>query len=682
MWKRAILSGFLALASQEHLHAAPLTDNVDPVAPPLAQSLSAASAHTAGLVLEVGAGRYTLGTGRLWRIEAADGRSIGLYFEGRGSLVWSADTPNAARVYAENARRAGGLRVGKDRTLAAEFGQAAFYFSRGAQPNLETAFSPEAATPASGLEGLRRRFRNDRLPSPEYGAAAAGAVPFVEVLIAADKDIRHVVDDAFAGEEALFVLGPLAFAPAGFPDWRFGVPVAVRPRGRSRRETPRPAIRLVDVDADVRETDRNRGLFDVRETLRFERAAEGVALDLVSETMTSWKYSVLPTNMTSVTGEDGRRLPYVLDKDRLFVYFHPAVRAGQTLKIRFGYDAGFFERLHGYNFWELPHASGWSRQPTPTLTRGAWYPQPVNGGFVSPHTFRAQVRARKPLTPFATGEIVRRVEDGDWNLVETRMDRPVRSATVLAGTYTIMENTADGVTCRVASYGLKKGKTGGDLLILFHPMRRLYETYFGRFPWKEYTIVDAPMFDPVGQASPAMTRIPWDIHDVIYGGIYERLAHDVAHSWWGDSVWGAQPADRWIDESFSHTAASRAIEVLGSEADFRRLSNIWKAHARDAAGRAPIPLAGDVTEPLSFRSSSDIPLDRYYLLTFKGTSLLQAIRDETGDQVFFTILQRFFASNEGSPDVTTDRFVAFLSEATKKDWSPWFEKYYYGFELP
>jgi hypothetical protein len=682
MGQRAILSGILAsLAFQGPLHAAPPAGDVDPVARLRAQSLSAASAHTAGLVLEFGAGRYTLETGRLWRIEASDGRAIGLFFEGQGSFAWTADDANAARVYSENARRVGGFRAAKDRTLTAEFGQAAFYFSRAAQPALEATFSPEGATPASGLEALRRRFRNDRAPSPEFGAAAAGAQPYAEVLIAAGKDLRHVVDDAFAGEEALFVLGPLAFAPAGFPDWRFAVPVAVRPRGRSRREAPRPAIQLVDVDADVRETDRDRGLFDVRETLRFERAADGVALDLVSETLTSWSYSILPTTMTSVTGVDGRPLPYVLDKDRLFVFFDPAVRAGQTMKIRFGYDAGYFERDRGYDFWELPHASGWSRQPTPLQTRGAWFPQPV-GTFVPGHTFHARVRARKPLIPFATGNVVRRTEDGDWNLVETLTSRPVRSATVLAGNYTIMEGTEGGVTCRVASYGWAKPEAGSRMLALFHTMRRFFETYFGRFPWKEYTIIDTPAFDPVGQASPGMARIPWSIDNFIYGGIFERLGSDVVHSWWGDSVWGAQPADRWIDEAFALAGAGRAVEVLGSEADFRRLRNIWRAHARDARSRAPIPLAGDVTEPLVHRKGSDIPEDRYHLLYFKGASLLEAIREETGDQVFFTVLQRFLASYEGSPEVTTDRFVAFLSEATKKDWSPWFEKYYYGLELP
>lgn len=683
MWLRASLLGALGgLALQGPLAAGPLVDAVDPVASLRSQSLSAVSAHTAGVVLEVGSGRYTLKSGRLWWIEASDGQTIGIFFEGRGTLVWSADDANAARVYADNAGRVGGLHAEKDRSLAADFAQAAFYFSMTARPDVKATFSLEPATPASGLDELRRRFAKDRRPSPEIGVAAAGVEPYVEVLVGADKDLRHVVDDAFAGEESLLVLETLEAAPGGFPDWRFPVPVAVRPRGRTRREAPRPSVRLVEVEANVKEKDQNRGLLEVHETLRFEHAADAVAFELVSDMLTSRMYSVLPTVMQSVTGEDGQPLPFVLEKDRLFVFFRPAARAGQAIKLTFEYDGGFFERIGGHNFWELPHEIAWSRQPSPLSHRGAWYPQPISGGFIPAHTFRARVRARKPLTPFATGETVRRGEDGDWNLVETRMDRPVRSVTVLAGSYTIQEETANGVTCRVASYGLAKGKAGARMLAIFHHMRRFYESYFGRFPWKEYEILDAPAFDPVGQASPGMTRIPWGINNFFYGGIFERLAHDVAHSWWGDSLWGAQARDRWIDEAFAEVAAGRAMEVLGSGADFSRLRNIWKVRARDAMGRAPIPLAGDLTERASYVSSSGLPVDRYWLLYFKGASLLQAIREETGDQVFFMVLRRFLASFEGVPNVTADRFVELLSEATKKDWGPWFEKYYYGFELP
>ena len=47
------------------------------------------------------------------------------------------------------------------------------------------------------------------------------------------------------------------------------------------------------------------------------------------------------------------------------------------------------------------------------------------------------VRVRKPFLAFASGETVRREKDGEWNLVETRMDRPGPFATVIAGKYTL-----------------------------------------------------------------------------------------------------------------------------------------------------------------------------------------------------------------------------------------------------
>ena len=75
-------------------------------------------------------------------------------------------------------------------------------------------------------------------------------------------------------------------------------------------------------------------------------------------------------------------------------------------------------------------------------------------------------------------------------------------------------------------------------------------------------------------------------------------------------------------------------------------------------------------------------VDRTNLVYSKGAILLHTLRQELGDDLFFTTLRSFLRSFEKRGTVTTDDFVALLGFVTKKDWKPWFEKYYYGTEMP
>lgn len=671
----------LAAPAQETPKAAvetPVAELVDPVASLRDQRLSGASVAGSGKSFEIGGGTYSFSSGTLWQIVAKDGSAVGAFFEGQGRLTWAAGEPSAARVYADNAKRVGGIEIGRDNQLEASFGRAAFFFSPAARPDLGT-FSAAAAPPGEALTKLRQRFGADRLPSPEAGLAAAGPDGrYFAALVVAGKDLRHEVDDVLGAEESLSVVERPSGTPSTFPDWRFARAVGRRPVGRERRALPRPHFKLVDVAVDVRETDGGHGLLSAEETLLVERPIRAAALSLVSEELTPRIYSVVPTRMGSVTGEDGRPVPFVFEKNRVVVFFGEPLSPGTRKTLTFRYDGGYFARVGGDNYWELPLG-------------GSWYPQPLPLEAASLHTFRAVVRAKKPFLAFASGETVRRAEEGGWNLLETKLTRPVRFATILAGKYTVQEDTQDGVTCRVASYGVSKEKSGARLTNLFHKIRRFYEPYFGPFPWKEYTIVEINDYG-FGQAPPGMMRITGEAFQAnvlgdevaafFSGGINERLAHEIAHSWWGYVVWSGTRADSWIDEAFAEAAAGRAIEVLKDKGDFRRLENIWRTRAKDASRIAPVFLANDTVEKLGFFSSDDLFEHRFYLTYFKGATLLQAIRKDIGDDAFFTILKSFLRSFEKKSAVTTADFIGLLNYVTKKDWKPWFEKYYYGFEMP
>lgn len=683
------LAALLALLGAASLHAQdapPLQRQTtvvvegasDPSAPLREARPTGRAADLGGVTFDVGGGRYAFASGKAWELAAAGGQVVGFYFRGSGKLTWKAEDPAGQKVYAENASRLGGLDTGADGALVAAFDEGTFYFSPPMRPAfLEALNAAEGGAPADAFKASRARFLADRVPAPEIGVAAAGADGrFFEALLEAGKDVRHRFDEVLDDDETLTVVEKPSGTPFGFPDWRFAQQVGRRPvAGQSRRAAPRINARLTEVSVDVRETEKNRGLFEVKQTWVAERAIRALALQLSSEQLTERTFHVMPTTITAITDEAGKPVSFAFERDRLALFFPAPLVPGRAMTLTFRYDAGYFERGGGDNYWEL-------------ILGGGWYPEPLRPN-AALHTWKATVRSKKPLVPFASGETLRRAEDGEWNLVETKLDRPVPFAMVIAGKYTIQEETRDGITCRVASYGVSKEKSGAKLLNLFHKIRQFYEPYFGPFPFKQYDIVEINTYG-FGQAPPGMMRITREAFQAnVYGdtvaelfsqGVNERFAHEIAHSYFGYVVWSADWADQWIDETFAEVAAGRAIEELRDKGEFKRLANVWRDRGREASGKAPIFYANELRAKPG--SGSTIRTDRAYLVYFKGAMLLETIRKEVGEDAYFTILKSFLRSFEKKPAVTTEQFVGLLSYVTKKDWKPWFDRYYYGFENP
>ncbi|MHB8797298.1 MAG: M1 family metallopeptidase [Thermoanaerobaculia bacterium] len=645
-----------------------------PGAPYREPVLSGRAVDTAGATFTVGAARYELSSGTLWELTTKEGAPVGAFYLGAGSLTLSAGDPQAARLAARNAKHVGGAKE-VDGELRATFARATFLFSAALRPSWTFAAAEDA--PVRRFAAHVERFARDRTPQVASRLAIAEAAKgaFFAATLEADPDLRHVFDPMTDDEEVLRVVDRPAGLPGGFPEMRFSRDLSRRPLGRTRRQAPRVDARLVAVDVDVREGTAPWGELKATETFVAVRPVSFLVLDFATDTFV--KNDLLETRVRSLVDGDGRPLPYALGNGELVVSLPKPLAPGARLTLRLEYEAPYFERAGGDNLWELPIASG-------------WYPQPhaINA---SHHTFHALVRARRPLLPFASGDTVRRTEEEGWNVLETRLDKPVPFATVLAGRYTTQESTEDGVTCRVASYGIPKEMSGKMLLSVFHGVRKFYEWLLGPFPWKEFTIVEINDYG-FGQAPPGMMRITKEafqsnvftdeVSSLFSRGINQRVAHEIAHAYFGYVVSDASPQHQWISEAFSEIASMYAIEKLKGKAEGKKLAGSWAGSARHSAKAAPIDLANDLAPKIASTWDSSTAIDRIELVYSKGAHILQSLRVELGDDLFFTVLRSFLRSFEKQRDVTTDDFVALLSFATKKDWKPWFERYYYGTEMP
>ncbi len=264
-------------------------------------------------------------------------------------------------------------------------------------------------------------------------------------------------------------------------------------------------------------------------------------------------------------------------------------------------------------------------------------------------------------------------------------DKPVQFMVMMAGKYVFDEATQDGVTVRVASYASGNRRAFKKLVNLSQKMITYYTAFLGPFPFKEFNVVQINDLG-WGQAPPgfmfitneAFAPIGDRVNQLYSGGINERFAHEIAHQYWGHVVKMPSREEQWLTESFAEVSAGLLIRDLRGKSDFKGLTAVWESRAGMVADRAPIPLANMLRNRSDYASAA---LTRTYLLYFKGPWILDAVRRDIGDRSFLIFLrscQSTMAWRFGNTAIVEK----VLEAVTKKSWKPFFDRYYWGTEMP
>ena len=278
---------------------------------------------------------------------------------------------------------------------------------------------------------------------------------------------------------------------------------------------------------------------------------------------------------------------------------------------------------------------------------------------------------------------MRRVDEGDYNVVESRIDKPVQFTMVQAGKYSLYEDKRGEKIVRVATYALPNKRAAQQLTDLAFAMIDYYEYFLGAFPFREFSIIQVNDYG-FGQAPPAamfitneaFTPLATEVDQLFSQGINERFAHEIAHQYWAYVVRMPSEEEQWLTESFAEYSAALALRKLKDEASYKRLVSTWRGRARDGATVAPIPYANRIEgDPRMSR------IERTSLLYDKGPLLLYALHKELGDTQFLTFLKSYTRSFNFKFGTTND-VAGLLQFMTKKDYRPFFEKYFWGTAIP
>jgi hypothetical protein len=667
--RRSLIATSFALLCYISLHAA--ETNVAALAEAYEHPKLAPAAKVQGLSVGIGNMTFELTSGSASAVSAG-GQVVGLYFVGTGKYTYQTAEPVEAPLVVMESKKILGRtaeKQGDALTIQADFTE--LYLLTGGVPlpdlnagdgeplderfkKHQEKFAHSRLTPSSHLL-IRQRL--DRPVSP----VAVAEIDAAEAAV-------YIYDTVEAKSETLVgFTHHRGMAIRELSEAWFTAIVSEQPVGRNRRSFVDPAFLLSDLDYTLTAGDGDSATLSVTETIQ----PRSIPQDAYRFNLLS---NVWDTNgrsrefhLLSVKDDAGHDVAYHFAKNSLIVGLPQKTNA--PFKLHFEIAGDFLFHPHSDSFWEL------GVYP--------WFPQPdLNGQYYTVHSL---VKVKQPYTAFAPGDTIARTREGDYNVVENRLDKPVQFAVVLAGKYGVFEEKHEDVTIRVASYAGQNDAAMKQLSNLAYKMIKFYEPWLGPFPFKEFNIIEIHELG-YGQAPPATMFITKEAfnplssqeNQIFSKGINHRFAHEIAHQYWGIVVKMGSFEEQWITEAFAEYSSSLVIKKLKGDGAYASMIATWRANANDAAKVAPIPLANRITIPNDFRSF----LDRTFLIYDKGAYVLAVLHKQVGDDKFFTFmrsLQGIFAWK-----FLTTRDIAKVMQKVDdgKDYVPFFEHYYWGTEMP
>jgi hypothetical protein len=627
------------------------------------------------LPLKIGNLTLDLGEGEVAPFLIGEDR-VGLFFKGNGTFTYRTADPVERALVLFEAKKL-------DRT--AEKGADGSVTIRGSFERLHVlsggmelpAFAGEAGTGlADALRSHREAFGNVRLEPPSHLLVRqrldepSSPVAFVEM--GGSDNNAYVLDTIETKQERFYAL----MSKNGLYDIKelrgalFPVRISDQPTGRERGAFVQPRFLLADLDYTLVAGEKAQGKLTVTETIIPRGKPQRVfRFNLRSGSWDDkWKYR--PVRIDDLRDGAGNKLPFDFDEDSLLVGLPAAAPVDEPVILRFEISGEILLRPDNDSYWQLGTS--------------AWFPQPnLNGQY---YTIHSVVKVKKPWVAFATGDTVARREEGEFNVVENTLDKPLQFAVVHAGKYTIYEETFDGLTIRVAPYaGINDGQVK-QLARLTQKIIKFYEPWLGPFPFKEFTIIEMNDY-AWGQAPPGMMFITKeafnpliDLSSRYYSfGVNQRFAHEIAHQYWGIVVKMGNDEDQWITEAFSEFASSLVVKEIEGQSGYDSLVAHWRVNAKEAGDFAPIVLANRISIPKDPVKAAE---HRQDLIYSKGAFALAVLRKQVGDPKFFSWMRNLQGQFAWRFMTTADAARLLDRIDTGRPHQPFFDHFISGTEVP
>jgi|GEM_PF-1068167 len=605
---------------------------------------------------------------------------VGWLFSGKGRMLYTIKDPISLSAAKTNLKENGSYTLTSDNQLSDTFTEGFFLI----YPFPDKPPFPKDAPAADSPKLAEYADLMRRMGFPGMETSFAPCLfnhyknPMVMIFLkgAKEKNLFYAMDGNETMEESLITyktargdtqfeqMTALVTQPVGY-DWT------------KRRIHP---LYQTHVDIELVSTD-NIALKE-KAAIQFTTTVDGLRcmtlslLNGTSREYSFWDKRSSPFTCKKITDAEGKAVPFIHKYDQILLLLNTPMVKGKPFTLTFESEGGLLKNFFGDAYMVLGNM--------------AWYP--TIDFYAQASSFHSIVKVKAPYVPISCGKLIKEWKEGDLNCQESDEPEPLSFPFVIVGEFKTQEFKKDPYLLRVHSYvqmkqsgGEKLGKNGLAVLDFYsHGMvpyayRELdvveipyYRNFFWQSPAGIVEITSEGM-NPIGNGDED------DLDNVMrrYAslGVNSRYAHELGHQWYGNLVSWASEQDGWLSESFAEYL-SFMFMMTQDKKKAREQFNLWEVATKELKDRGTIANA-----PLL--SYDEAESDRTRLYYSKGPLVLHALRQEIGDDVFMTVLKKF-AEQCGKKKIkaTTDDFIQFVSIFAKKDFHPWFDKYFYGGEMP
>ncbi len=417
-------------------------------------------------------------------------------------------------------------------------------------------------------------------------------------------------------------------------------------------------------DFEIATSDNKRGTIATVLTLHVTGPIDGRILEfLLSNSQNrdspDWDSKVNRLDVIRVVDADGHDLPFAHRYHHLLVQIPPLQTGEADVKIRVETEGEVFldwKRRHDDNFFAL---------------LGAWWPLPTEWRANEHLSFDLKVRTRAPWRPVTSGNEVALHEGHEWIEAASHADASSFSIFVLGGKYVTHEEVVDGRKIRVHGYAMARKNVMENMPKLAGALIQFYSSMLGPMPADELDIVEVPEYGfgiaPFGMA--LLTTEAFKPHEPVANrfvrGINSRLAHEIAHQWFGNRAIPATQEDDWISETMAEYWAGLAMRVLGGTRwdieNFPQMLDGWRGEATNCETTGPITSVNVMGGEQWFR-------DRWCLLYHRGPLVVHMLRTLIGEE-HFVGASKLFLDRAAMGPASTDDFAKAVTDTVHTDLS-------------
>ena len=183
------------------------------------------------------------------------------------------------------------------------------------------------------------------------------------------------------------------------------------------------------------------------------------------------------------------------------------------------------------------------------------------------------------------------------------------------------------------------------------------EEIYGPYGWDRYDLLILPPSFPFGGME--NPRLSFITPTVIAGdkSLVSLIAHELAHSWSGNTVTNATWRDLWLNEGFTTYLTYRIMEMIYGHDRYRMEAVLGYQDLQEDIAALP---ANDQILAIDLRGRnpddvfSDIPYE-------KGALFLRELEQKVGRENFDQFLLNYF-QHFAFKSITTDEFIAYLND--------------------